>query len=150
MTTTKRPLRPWDAKSKSTKKTDKRGTWAFHSVDGWYIATSPEHYRTHKCHIKETKSDRFSDTVQFQHKDITNPTVTPHDKLMHALADCAKAIKGIEIIDTSQDLRDIQRITQSLTDGDKDADIPQQPAIPRVQPAPRVDTHNMPTNMRIT
>ena len=146
----KMPLAPMGCQVQVHEKTDKRGTWAFHSVDGWYIATSPEHYRTHKCHIKETKSDRFSDTVQFQHKNITNPTVTPHDKLMHALADCAKAIKGIENIDTSQDLRDIQRITQSLTDGDKDADIPQQPAIPRVQPAPRVDNETPPPNMRIT
>ena len=121
----KMPLAPMGCQVQVHEKTDKRGTWAFHLVDGWYIATSPEHYRTHKCHIKETKSDRFSDTVQFQHKNITNPTVTPHDKLMHALADCAKAIKGIENIDTSQDLRDIQRITQSLTDGAEDSDIPQ-------------------------
>ena len=29
-------------------KTDKRGTWAFHSVDGWYLSTSPEHYCTYR------------------------------------------------------------------------------------------------------
>ena len=64
------------------KKTDKRGTWAFHSVDGWYLSTSPEHYRTHRCHVKPTNSERLSDTVHFHHKDITNPSITPADKLI--------------------------------------------------------------------
>ena len=36
--------------------TDKRGTWAYQTVEGWYLATSPEHYRTHICHIKSTNS----------------------------------------------------------------------------------------------
>jgi hypothetical protein len=39
------------------KKSDSRGTWAYHSVNGWYLSTSPEHYHTHVCHIKSTKSD---------------------------------------------------------------------------------------------
>ena len=31
------------------------------------------HYRTHVCHIKDTKKERLTDTVQFHHKRITNP-----------------------------------------------------------------------------
>ena len=89
------PLAPTGCKVQVPKKIDKRGTWVFHSVNSWYVATSPGHYCTDNCHIKDTQSNRFSDTVQFQHKDITNLTITPHDKIMHALADCAKAIKGI-------------------------------------------------------
>jgi hypothetical protein len=26
------------------KRSEKRGSWAFNSIDGWYICTSPEHY----------------------------------------------------------------------------------------------------------
>ncbi|KAL7538776.1 hypothetical protein ACHAXR_008792, partial [Thalassiosira sp. AJA248-18] len=70
----KMPLAPMGCNVQVHEKNDKHGTWAFHSVNGWYLATSPEHYRTHKCHIKDTKSDCFSDTVQFQHK---NPSHTP-------------------------------------------------------------------------
>ena len=77
-------------------KTDKRGTWAYHTVDGWYLATSPEHYRTHLCHIKETCSERLSDTVHFSHKSITRPTVPHADKIMNAILECAKAINGTE------------------------------------------------------
>ena len=47
-------------------KTDKQGTWAFHSVGGWYLYTSPEHYRTHVCHVKDTQAERLSDTIKFK------------------------------------------------------------------------------------
>ena len=77
------------------KKMDKRGTWAYHSVDGWYLAMPPEHYCTHLCHIKQTRSERLTDTTQFSHKNITRPTITHAEKFTEAIAECAKAIKGI-------------------------------------------------------
>ena len=88
----KMPLAPLGCNVQVHEKADKSGTWAFHSVDGWYVQTSPEHYRTHKCHIKATNSDRLSDTVQFQHKRITNPSVSPKDKLINAIAACQQAL----------------------------------------------------------
>ena len=63
-------------------KSDTRGTWTYHSVDGWYLSTSPDHYRTHVCHIKSTQCDRLSNTVHFKHKNITNPSLT-HAKKNH-------------------------------------------------------------------
>jgi hypothetical protein len=92
-------------------KADKCSTWAYHSVDGWYLFTSPEHYCTHNCHIKNTKSERLSNTVQFQHKRITNPTITHANKVMHALADCIKALHGMtSSARNSQAAQDLQRI----------------------------------------
>ena len=70
----KMPLEPVGSAVQIHKKTDKRGTWAYQSVDGWYIATSPEHYRTLLCYVKSTKSERFTNTAQFSHKHITCPT----------------------------------------------------------------------------
>lgn len=78
----KMPLAPMGCEVQVHKKTDKQGTWVYHSVDGWYLYTSPEHYRVHNCHIKQTKKERLSDMVQFKHKHITNPTLSPTDKLM--------------------------------------------------------------------
>ena len=77
------------------KKTDKRGTWSYHSVDGWYLSTSPEHYRTHKYYVKDTRSERLSNTVQLQHKSITNPTISHADKIMPANVDCTDAFKNM-------------------------------------------------------
>ena len=74
------------------KKTDKQCTWAYHSVDGWYISTSPAHCRTHACHTKAIKSERLSDTMQSKHKHITNPTVTHTKLVMKSLLECVVAI----------------------------------------------------------
>jgi hypothetical protein len=65
-----------------------------HVVNEWYLFTSLEHYHTHYCCIKHTKSKQLSDMVQFQHKCITNGSITHADKVMHTLADCIKAIQG--------------------------------------------------------
>jgi len=52
----KMPLAPMGCETQVHEKTDKRGTWAYHSVDGWYLFTSQEQYCMHNCHIKHTKS----------------------------------------------------------------------------------------------
>eukprot|EP00804_Cyclotella_cryptica_P028789 CCRYP_018722-RA/>CCRYP_018722-RA protein AED:0.49 eAED:0.49 QI:0/0/0/1/0/0/2/0/93 len=53
------PLAPLGCNVQIHDKTDQRDTWAFHSVDGWYISTSPKHYRTHCCHVKSTDSEQL-------------------------------------------------------------------------------------------
>ena len=90
----KMPLAPMGCEAQIHEKTDKRGTWAYHSLDGWYLNTSPEHYRVHNCHIKSTRAERLSDTIQFKHKHITNPTLSHSDKLMNALANCKAILLG--------------------------------------------------------
>ncbi|KAL7527518.1 hypothetical protein ACHAWF_002206 [Thalassiosira exigua] len=72
----KMSLAPMGCKVQVHEKTDKRGTWSFHSVDGWHLATSPEHYRTHRCHIKSTQSERLSNTMHF----ITRGSQTCHSR----------------------------------------------------------------------
>ena len=111
-------------------KTDKRGTWAYHTVDGWYLATSPEHYRTHLCHVKETRSERLSDTVHFSHKNITRPTVTHADKIMRAIAECAKAIKGMEGEQGKQEMEQLQKLTETVVSNNAEVakHLLQQPA----------------------
>jgi hypothetical protein len=108
----KMPLAPMGCEVQVHEKRDrdKRGSWAYHSVDGWYLNTSPEHYRVHKSYTKSTKSKQFSDTVQFQHKSITNPSLTPANKLMNAIANCRKAIKGIVFINTNRDIQDLKQL----------------------------------------
>jgi hypothetical protein len=53
----KMPLAPMGCEAQVHEKTDKCSTWAYHSVDGWYLFTSPEHYCTRNFHIKYTKSE---------------------------------------------------------------------------------------------
>jgi len=130
-------------------KTDKRGTWAYHSVDGWYLFTSPKHYRTHNCHIKHTKSKQLSDTVQFQHKRITNLTITHADKVMHALADCIKALQDMTSNArnslAAQYLHPIIKATKAHVQAQPNslAEVPTSSTTHNMQRVPRVQTPNM-------
>ena len=108
----KQPLAPMGCAVQVHEKTDKRGTWSYHTVDGWYLATSPEHYRTHRCHIKATRSERFTDTVEFRHKRITNPTITHADKVMKAIADCARTITDTNSEQGREEMRQLAELTQ--------------------------------------
>jgi hypothetical protein len=91
----KMSIAPMGCSAQENEKTDKCSTWAFHLVNRWYLFTSPKHYRTHSYHVKHTKSKCLSNIVQFQHKRITNLSITHADKVMHALVDCVKAIQGM-------------------------------------------------------
>jgi len=65
-------------------------------------------------YIKHTKSEQLSDTVQFQHKHIINPTITHADKVMHALADCVNTLQGTTSrARNSQAAQDLQRIIEA-------------------------------------
>ncbi|KAL7482528.1 hypothetical protein ACHAW6_008209, partial [Cyclotella cf. meneghiniana] len=135
----KMPLAPmgWNVQVHET--SDSCSTWEFHAVDGWYLGTSPEHYHTHHCHIKATNWDGLSDTILFQHKHITNPTVT--------IADCPSTIK--DIVAPSKDITTLQCLLTSastqLNPHGPPRNIPSTPIIvPRVlpsitHPVPRVN-----------
>ena len=141
-------LAPMGCGAQVHEKTDKRGTWSFHSVDGWYLYTSPEHYRTHVCQVKSTRSERLTDTVQFNHKSITNPTITHADKIMKAMADCINAWKGITNSDGSLEMRELEKLVETKAPTSTPTTSPTQPS-PRVdQSVPRVD--NETSEKRIT
>ena len=110
------PLAPMGCAAQIHEKSDKRGTWQYHTVDGWYLNTSPIHYRTHVCHIKETKKERLTDTVQFQHKRITNPTISHADKIMHAIQQVIREIKKLGGIENSLEARDLQTLVNGAND----------------------------------
>ncbi len=113
----KMPLAPRGCEAQVHEKTDKRSTWAYHLVNGCYLFTSPGHHGTHNCHIKHTKSKQLSNTVQFQHKHITYPSITHANKVMQALAECVKAIQGMagktRKSQAAQDLQHIVDATQA-------------------------------------
>ena len=125
------------------KKTDKRGTWSYHSVDGWYLSTSPEHYRVHNCYVKTTQAERLTDTIQFKHKNITNPTISAHDKIMQALANCKATLKGMMNENPNQQMEELQTIVNNAhahLNQRKETNLHQVPRVESWQ-VPRVDTN---------
>jgi hypothetical protein len=89
----KMPLGPMGCAVQIHKRSERRGTWAANSVDGWYFWTSPEHYQCHVIYVKHMKSERVSDTVYFKHKHITQPTLTLEDTIVKALNDLTHTLK---------------------------------------------------------
>ncbi len=156
----KMPLAPMGCEAQIHEKTGKQGTGTYHSVDRWYLFTSPEHYCTHTCYVKATKSKSHLVTVHFKHKNITNPTITHVDKVIQALAECVKTITGAMGGTTAQEAKDLQCIVKAtwaaLHKNDapiNDSNAEHQP--PRVLELPRVHALPMvpPTtadNQRIT
>ncbi|KAL7489379.1 hypothetical protein ACHAW6_014974 [Cyclotella cf. meneghiniana] len=62
------PLTPMGCAVQLHEKPKRRKTFGEHSADGWYIKTSPEHYRCHIIFVRKTWQMRITDTVYFKHK----------------------------------------------------------------------------------
>jgi hypothetical protein len=129
----KMSLAPMGCEVQVHEKVDKRGTWAYHSVDGWYLSTSPDHYCTHLCHIKNTSSNRLTDTIHFKHKHTTNPTLTHADKIMWVLSHCTQVLKGKDTTATDQELRYLQRLVEVMQTNLLQQASGNSPAIPKEQ-----------------
>jgi hypothetical protein len=88
------PLAPMGCAVQLHQSSTRQASWAENSIDGWYLQTSPEHCQCHEIYLKQTKSERVSDTVFFKTKYITQPTITPADIITKALNDLTQALKG--------------------------------------------------------
>ncbi len=91
---------------------ERQGTWAANTINGWCLQTLPEHYPCHQIYVKKTKSERISDTEFVKHRYLTQPTVTPVDTIIKALGDLTQALKG------RRSLKGIWQI-EALTKNDK-------------------------------
>ena len=66
----------------------------------------------HNCLVKSTTVERLSNTVHFCHKSITNPAITPQDKLILALANCKAALAGLSSSPAVTQAKDLQQLIQ--------------------------------------
>ena len=110
----KTPLAPLGCAVQLFESNSRRGTWAEHSTDGWYIETLMEHYRCHRIYVKKTRGERISDTVFFIHKYITQPKVTPADTIVKALGDLMHALKGRRNVKGTSEIEALERIDKLL------------------------------------
>ena len=64
--------------------------------------------------MKQTRSERISDTVFFKHKQITQPTVTPADTIVKALDDLTHALKGRRNVSGATEIEALEKIDELL------------------------------------
>ena len=80
------PLAPMGCPCHVHVKPDNQKIWDFHTLKGYYLFTSGDHYRMHNIFITNTKDKRLSDTVDFMHRSITHPVIKHGDQMINALA----------------------------------------------------------------
>ena len=73
---------------------ERSASWGAKAINRWYLQMSPEHYQCHVMYVKQTKSERVSDTVFFKTKYITQPTLTQANVISKALSNLTHALKG--------------------------------------------------------
>ena len=111
----KLPLAPLGCAVEMHESTNRRKSWDPHSLSGWYLGTSTEHYRCHKIFCKKTRSERISDTVFFQHRYITQPTVTPEDQVIKAIGDLSSALRGQQNDKGREEMSALKRLNGILS-----------------------------------
>jgi hypothetical protein len=86
------PMAPPDTRVAAHEKPEQRASWDPHSVDGWYLGPTLDHYRCYRVHINKTKADRIVDTVEFFPVNVAMPRTASKDlatiaslELTHAL-----------------------------------------------------------------
>jgi hypothetical protein len=100
-------------------KPNRRKSWGEHSSDGWYLTTSPDHYRYHFIFVKATRAKQISNTIYFKHKHITQPTLTTEDLVIKAIQDLSNAIKGDKNLGGNTQIKAIKGLTDALHPGNQ-------------------------------
>ena len=77
------PLGPLGYRVIIQKNVGARCTWDFRGKDGWGVGVSFWHYRCQRVVAKATKAEQISDTVEFRHQYLTQPTITSDDRVLH-------------------------------------------------------------------
>ena len=107
------------------KKASNRHSWDFRAKEGWSVGVTFEHYRCQRVIPKDTKSEMVSDTVEFRHHDLTQPSVTPDDRLLHGIQLLIAALEGKPTPTSVEQLDAIGMLQEAL--GQLEHTTPEQP-----------------------
>ena len=72
----------------------RRGTFAEHCSKGFFLGTAFEHYRSWIIWTKDTRATQILAMVFHKHKYITNPDITPKDRVIAAAGKLSDTLKG--------------------------------------------------------
>ena len=95
---TKTPLVPPGMKCIVHEDSQKRGTYAPHGLDAWYIGPALNHYRCHRVWVTSTCSERITDSVTWLPHGISVPTTSPTDLIIAATNDLTTAIAKADLL----------------------------------------------------
>ena len=124
------PLGPLGCRVIIHKKVGARYTWDFRGNDGWGVGVSTEHYRCQRVVAKATKAEQISDTVEFRHQYLTQPTITYDDRVLHGMQNLTGALKDAPTVACDTQLQAIAELCNVLRNwsGQEDISRAQQPS----------------------
>ena len=90
---------------------------------GFSLGTSMEHYRCYKVHVTKTKSTRVSDRVDFLHKCITKPDMSPESYFVAAAKELTAALKGNSVpgSNTADELTKLSKLFSNVAQARREA-----------------------------
>ena len=74
-------------------KPDNRKSWGKHANDAWYIGPAINHYRCFRVYMRETQSERVTDTLTWFPKHVPLPTATSTEIIAAGLQDVVKELQ---------------------------------------------------------
>jgi hypothetical protein len=86
------PIAPIGCKVIVHDRRNEHGSWDNHGSPGYCIDRAEQHYRNYKCYMKNTKSTRISNTVEFFPTYYTLPRVRAIDRFTLILQDLHKVL----------------------------------------------------------
>ena len=79
------PIGPLGCDIITHKKTGTRHSWDFQGAAGCNVGVALQHYRCHTIVEKYTRAAQVSETMEFRHHHLTQPTVTPMDRIVYGV-----------------------------------------------------------------
>ena len=145
------PLGPLGIDVLIHKKSTTRNSWDFRSKEGWNVGVALDHYRCQIVVAKDTKAAQVSDAVEFRHQHLTQPTLTPADRVLHGINTLSCALEKTPAVICDAQLNAITALrdictswAQTLPASGQDTCVPDQPRrsmrLPRDIHSLRVDT----------
>ena len=119
------PIRYLGCEIIAHKKTGTRYSWNFRSAAGWNVGVAPKHYCCHTIVSKATSVAQISNTVEFRHHHLTQPTVTTMDHILNGVNKITCALHDAPQIAYDNQLLAIDALHQAIQRWMKTAGPPQ-------------------------
>ena len=124
------PLEPLGISVIVHTKTGRGQSWDFHGKNGWSVGASMTHYRCQRIIPKLMRYMMISDTTDFRHHHITQPSVTPKDRVIHMLQQLMAALQGAPYSQSWDQICALQSLKDTLTNWAVDS-TPEEPTAPQ-------------------
>ena len=108
------PIKPLGCDIIAHKKTGTRHYLDFRGAAGWYVSVALKYYSCHTIVAKSTRATQISDTVEFRHNHLTQPTVTPMDRIFHGVNKLTCALHDAPHIACDNQLLAIDALHQAI------------------------------------